>query len=373
LEGLERHAGLRPRRVEIARYASVSDLRVPHVPMERCGLYDPEFHRESDAYVPWSERPTVPWVWGWSLRDDRAILVPEQLVYYLGPPIGHTRTVQESSNGCASGGSVTEAVLHGLLELLERDAFLIHWYSGLTPAELDLDTVDSPPVRHIRARMELHGYELRCFDIRVDLPVPAVAAVAVRRDGGMGRLCFAAAASPDPAGAVHAAVCEVATFVSGFAERVTASLDRLAPMAADYDRVTGLEDHALLFGLPEMARHADHWLRPRRRVALKEAFGDWTAGRGPVTDLYVPTREIVGLLAGRGFDTVVVDQTTPEQRSLGLHTVATVVPGLVPIDFGWRRQRVLTMPRPLWAPYEAGSTSHPLRPDQLHLVPHPFP
>ncbi len=374
LEGLERHAGLRSRHAGVAGRAAAADLRVPHVPMERCGLYDPDFYRENPgAYAPWSDGPVVPWVWGWSLRDDRAILVPEQLVYYLGPPTGHLRTVQESSNGCASGASVTEAVLHGLLELIERDAFLIHWYSGLTPPELDLDAVDSPAVRHVRARLDLHGYELRCFDVRVDLPLPAVGAVAVRRDGGIGRLCFAGAAALDPADAVRAAVFEVASFASGLAGRVTASLARLRPMADDYTLLTGLEHHALLFGLPAMARHAEHWLRRRPRVPPAEAFGDWTAGRAPVTDLAAPVRDIVELLAGRGLDTVVVDQTTPEQRSLGLRTVATVVPGLVPIDFGWRRQRALTMPRTLRAPHDAGLTSHPLRPDQLHLVPHPFP
>ncbi|MEV6985565.1 TOMM precursor leader peptide-binding protein [Sphaerisporangium sp. NPDC051017] len=374
LEGLERDAGQRPRGVEVTRRAAVTELDAPHVSMEQCGLYEPEFYRaHSEKYVPWSENPRVPWVWGWSLRDDRAVLVPEQLVYYLDHRADHRNTVQECSNGCASGSSVTEAVLHGLLELLERDAFLISWYSGLTPVEIDLDTVDHPLVRQMRAHVDLQGYDLRCFDIRTDLPVPAVGAVAVRRDGGLGTLCFAGGASLDPADAVRAAVCEVASYVTGFPDRVTASLEHVELMVTDYRHVTELEHHALLFGMPEMARHAEHWLRQTRRTPLEEVFADWTTGRAPVTDLAEPTREIVDLLTGRGFDTVVVDQTTPEQRSMGLHTVATVVPGLIPIDFGWRRQRVLTMPRTLWAPYQAGLTSHPLTPEQLHLVPHPFP
>ncbi|GAA2070136.1 hypothetical protein GCM10009780_00890 [Actinomadura alba] len=374
LEGLERDAGQRPRRVEVAQRASVTELTAPHVSMEQCGLYDPDFYRmHSDKYVPWSENPRVPWVWGWSLRDDRAVLVPEQLVYYLDHRTDHRNTVQECSNGCASGSSVTEAVLHGLLELVERDAFLISWYSGLTPTEIDLDTVDHPLVQQMRAHVDLQGYDLRCFDIRVDLPVPAVGAVGVRRDGGPGRLCFAGGASLDPADAVRAAVCEVASYVTGFEDRVTASLEHAEHMVTDYRHVTELEHHALLFGMPEMARHAEHWLRQSHRTPLDDAFADWAAGREPVTDLATPTQEIVGLFAGRGFDTVVVDQTTPEQRSMGLHTVATLAPGLIPIDFGWQRQRVLSMPRTLWAPYQAGLTSRPLTPEQLHLVPHPFP
>src|SRR5690606_24447295 len=192
--------------------------------------------------------------------DERPLLVPEQAVYYLDHRTDHRNTVQECSNGCASGSSRTEAVLHGLLELLERDAFLVSWYSGLTPVEIDLDTVDSALAQQMRAHVDLFGYDLRCFDIRTDIPVPAIAAVAVRRDDGLGTLCFAGGASLDPADAVRAAVCEAASYISGFPERVEAELDRTERMADDYRLVTELSHHALLFGLPRMAPLADHWM-----------------------------------------------------------------------------------------------------------------
>jgi len=49
------------------------------------------------------------------------------------------------------------------------------------------------------------------------------------------------------------------------------------------------------------------------------------------------------------------------------------VPGLVPIDFGWRRQRALHMPRLRTALREAGRLSRDLRSDELNPAPHPFP
>ncbi len=374
LEGLERDAGQQPKRIRVARRARAADLDEPYLDLTECGLYTDEFYRRhTDHYVPWSAEPEVPWVWGYSLRDERPLLVPEQAVYYLDHRTDHRNTVQECSNGCASGSSRTEAVLHGLLELLERDAFLVSWYSGLTPVEIDLDTVDSALVQQMRAHVDLFGYDLRCFDIRTDIPVPAIAAVAVRRDDGLGTLCFAGGASLDPADAVRAAVCETASYISGFPERVEAELDRTERMADDYRLVTELSHHALLFGLPRMAPLADHWMRQDTRLPLDEVFADWTSIRQVHDDLRVPVRQIVAMLAQRGMDTVVVDQTTPEQRLLGLHTVAVIVPGLVPIDFGWERQRALHLPRTRWAPYHAGLAPRPLRADELHRVPHPFP
>ncbi|MEK8143591.1 YcaO-like family protein [Streptomyces sp. M10(2022)] len=46
--------------------------------------------------------PGDPWVHGYSLRDERPVLVPEVLTYYHAPGL-ENRFVQESSNGCASG------------------------------------------------------------------------------------------------------------------------------------------------------------------------------------------------------------------------------------------------------------------------------
>ena len=45
--------------------------------------------------------------------------------------------MQASSNGCASGGCLVEAIYFGLMEVVERDAFLLAWYGGLALAEID--------------------------------------------------------------------------------------------------------------------------------------------------------------------------------------------------------------------------------------------
>jgi ribosomal protein S12 methylthiotransferase accessory factor len=78
-------------------------------------------------------------------------------------------------------------------------------------------------------------------------------------------------------------------------------------------------------------------------------------------------------VTGAGFDVVVVDQTMPEQRDLGLTTVSVLVPGLLPIDFGWSRQRALGMPRMRTALREAGLRATDLTPAEFNPAPHPFP
>jgi ribosomal protein S12 methylthiotransferase accessory factor len=55
---------------------------------------------------------------------------------------------------------------------------------------------------------------------------------------------------------------------------------------------------------------------------------------------------------------------------MGLHTASVLVPGLLPIDFGWRRQRALVMPRLRAAVSGDAGSSGRLR---CNPAPHPFP
>ena len=49
------------------------------------------------------------------------------------------------------------------------------------------------------------------------------------------------------------------------------------------------------------------------------------------------------------------------------------MPGLLPIDFGWTRQRALLMPRLRTALRRAGLRADDLRDGRDPTVPHPFP
>src|SRR5205085_812111 len=146
------------------------------------------------------------WVWGYSLTERRYILVPEQLVYYCNHSYRQPLFVHECSNGCASGTSFEEAILYALLELMERDEFLITWFAKLALPKLDYSNVRDRQFQFICDRINRLGYDVTLFDMRLDMPIPVVLAVALRRDGGMGALSLAAGAGLDPLAAMWGAV-----------------------------------------------------------------------------------------------------------------------------------------------------------------------
>ena len=372
LEGMERFAGMRPRAKRTAVVASLDELGDSALDPRTVGVYDDAFYAGQSDTEPFSPSLRIPWVWGWSLRDRRPVLIPEVTAYYHAPGGLRHRYVQESSNGRASGGALAEAVYFGLMEVIERDAFLIGWYGRARLPEIDPASSEAPATRAMVDRLAMYGYRARFFDTRITFPVPVITAVAERIDGGAGAVCFGAGAGWDPEAAMGAGLCEIATDAVNLRARTLRDEARLTAMAEDFDRVKVLHDHPLMYGLPRMARYADHLLKGRDE-AERVPLSALRAGHAPAADLREDVAAAVAAVTDRGFDVLVVDQTMPVQRALGLHTVAVIVPGLVPIDFGWSRQRALHMPRVRTALREAGRLPRDLTAQDLHRVPHPFP
>ncbi|MGW3246223.1 TOMM precursor leader peptide-binding protein [Streptomyces sp. NPDC001070] len=372
LEGLERYAGTHRRRRGALLTEAYDVLGDRALDPRECGLYAAETYRDDPMLSPFEPDRPIPWVRGWSLRDERPVLVPARLVHYSAG-VAADNFVFECSNGCAIGSCLEEAILFGLLELIERDSFLLGWYGNARLTEIDLGSCTRGATRAMVDRAALQGYDVHVFDNRVDLPVPVATGLAVRRDGGPGTLAFAAGAAFDPETAVESAVAEILTYIPHLPGQVSERPDELAAMARDFGLVRRLPDHAALFGLPEMAEHAASYLRPAAVRPLGELYAEWERRRPRTGDLLDDVLLCRDVLSGAGFDVIAVDQTTPEQERMGLRTVCTLVPGLLPIDFGWTRQRALHMPRLRTAFRRAGLRGTDLGEDELRRVPHPFP
>ena len=145
---------------------------------------------------------------------------------------------------------------------------------------------------------------------------------------------------------------------------------RIESMLADFSLVRVMEDHADLFSHPD-ARPLASFLLDSPRDSLRD-LGSLTvpgAGAGVRSDL----RLCLDLL-DPGLDVLVVEQTSPAQRALGMHGVKVLVPGLVPIDFGWHHQRALRMPRTRERAAHYRSRHRLAAPRRTPApVPHPFP
>lgn len=374
LEGLERYSGKISRARTVSVFDSYENLKPDAIDPATCGLYQPEFYAKHLHYLPYSPQRKLHWVWGYSMRKKCPVLVPEQMVYYLDRRPDPPNFIQDCSNGCATGSCLEEATLFGLLELIERDAFLLSWFAKLGLKRIDPWSSQDRDTLLMLDRVNRLGYDVFLFDMRLDLPVPAVLGAARRRERGIGNLVFAAGASLDPELAIRSTLDEVASYVPGFDDRVTANLTKLQPMVDDFSKVTELEHHGLLYGLPEMEPHADFLFQTTEISDIETIYQDYSRYEQPRTlDLRDDLNYCINLVLDRDMDVIVVEQTSPEQVVMGMNTASVIVPGMMPMDFGWERQRIWDLPRLRSVPQISGFYNASYRPVPEELPPHPFP
>ncbi|SFJ80699.1 TOMM precursor leader peptide-binding protein, partial [Thermoflavimicrobium dichotomicum] len=182
LEGLERYSGLAPRGKRTVIQDSYRNLADQALHPVKVGVHTKEqYARPGFPFKPFDPDRPIDWVWGYSFLEERPILVPKLLAYYsLG--CGGDGFVYETSNGCALGGSLEEAIFYGILEVVERDSFLMTWYAQLPIPRLDPGSADDKELRLMVDRLKaVAGYDLYLFNATMENGIPSVWALAKNR------------------------------------------------------------------------------------------------------------------------------------------------------------------------------------------------
>jgi len=370
LEGLERYCGMAPRGKRTIIRDSYRNLADQALCPADVGAHSPEqYAQDGFPFQPFDPGRTYNWVWGYSLLQEREILVPESLAYY-GTGCGDG-FVYETSNGCALGGSFEEAVFYGILEVVERDSFLLSWYARLPLPRLDPDSAGDCELRLMIDRVRaVAGFDVHLLNATMEHGIPSVWAIAKNRKPRGPNLICAAGAHPDPVRAAKGAIHELAGMLLTVNEKFETNREKYERMLHDPYEVRHMEDHSMLYALPQAEERMRFLLDEGRPVrTFQEEFKD----KAENADL---TEDLISLLQSLrrwNLDVIVVDQTTPEIARNGLYCVKVIIPGMLPMTFGYRFTRLTGLNRVFQVPVELGYAKRPLTPEQLNPFPHPFP
>jgi len=231
------------------------------------------------------EEAETDWVTAWSLTHERKRSVAAAYCYY-DYRRGQNAFANADSNGNAAGTCLEDAILQGLLELIERDAVALWWYSRLRRPAVNLET---PYVMAMRREHAARGRQLRLLDLTTDIGIPVCAAITVGEEPQTFRVGWGA--HLDPAIAVSRAISE--------ANQILA--------------VTPRKRHVY-------RGHVDDWslLEPSGARAMSTAAP-------PSDDLGSDVLACVSIFQRLGLEVIVVDQT---REDVGLPVVKVIVPGL---------------------------------------------
>ncbi|MBD3922247.1 TOMM precursor leader peptide-binding protein [Paenibacillus sp. PR3] len=370
LEGLERYCGISPRGKKTVVHDSFNNLIEIALNPTRVGVHDKaQYERPDFPFQSFDPDRQIDWVWGYSFLQEKPILVPELLAYYSAG-CGHG-FVYETSNGCALGGSLEEAIFYGILEVVERDSFLMTWYAQLPLVPLDPYSSGDLEMNLMLERLrDVFGYDIHLFDSTMEHGIPSVWVFAKNRtDQGVNMIC-AAGAHPDPVRAAKGAIHEIAGMLLAFNEKLEANREQYEQMLHDPYLVRQMEDHSMLYSLKEAEERLHFLLNNDRPIrSFKEAFKP----RVRHADLTDELIHILQTFRDLDLEVIVVNQSTPETLRNGLHCVKVLIPGMLPMTFGQHLVRLTGLERVLRIPAELGYVKEPLKQEQLNRDPHPFP
>lgn len=113
------------------------------------------------------------WSICYDLVDQKEYYVPSNGIYH---PYKSNNLFKSNTNGLASGNTLNEAILHGIFEVIERDAWSIFELTKKNYRQVDVKTIDSNLINDILKKFEDENINIKLMDLTADINVPTIAA-----------------------------------------------------------------------------------------------------------------------------------------------------------------------------------------------------
>jgi ribosomal protein S12 methylthiotransferase accessory factor len=343
-------------------FGTQDELGAEAVGMDQFAWYTDEVYERS-GLTRWRSDLPVYWVEGVSIASGARRFVPAALVYTpyrRDDPREAPLLAVSVSTGRACHTDRVQALLSGLYEAIERDAFMITWMRRIQPRRVDYRS--DPFLDELYRRyFESGSMRLDVFDITLDIRVPTMLCVANGHSSRGRFLNVGAATRHSEREAVSKAMKEACQGAMWVWELMQSRADwRPSP---DFSNVNSFEDHVRLYCEPEMV--------PQMDFITETPFVRPVIGAEPRPELPdVLLQKALQEIRHAELEAIAVDLTTPEIRELGFHAPKVLVPGLAPLT-ARHSLPALATPRYKDVPLRLGLT------DCIHQgwnpAPHPFP
>lgn len=293
--------------------------------------------------VPFShptETGPIRWVQASSIASGEPVWVPAQFVFIPYEPAPAEPVFDNlQSTGLACGSSRADAILGGLLEVIERDAFMVAWRTLRPGRPIDVTHPALHEAQVLMQRLRSRSLKVRATALENEAAVPVIM-VAISNDGNQcPHVVCGFGTSLDPDRAILLALEEAAL------GQILLRRSARTPDVAAPECPASLVEHAMRFALdPDARKEVDFLFDGTPTTAGELDPGTMDAA--------------VARLARAGFEPLHVDITTPDISDCGLSVVKVLVPGMQPLDLDHRHLHL---------------GGHRLDQGVVNWQPHPFP
>jgi len=248
----------------------------------------------------------VAWVKGVELNSMDETWVPASAVFHPYVAKSDLALFRTSTNGLAAGNHLEEAILHGMCEVIERDAWSLA--EGRRKINGNVEVPEHGRVRDLYDSFTSKGIEVHLKNLTSDIGVPTIAAAT--DDVEM----------QDPALLTLGIGCHLNPEVAAVKALLEVAQSRLTQIhGAREDTVRG--EHTRKLGYERMKRINAMWLTEEGdRLSLSDLPNRET------DDIFDDLQVVRTQLNSRGLNSTVVVNLT--RRDLDIPVVRVIVPGL---------------------------------------------
>lgn len=258
------------------------------------------------------------WVKGYNLSQSKDAVIPAQLVYLDYQPVKNEKYIsQPISTGAAFGDSHEDTLLRGIYELVERDAFLTIYLNQINAPLIRLSGFGGRSIRLLIKKIERFNLEVKLFDIKNDLNIPAFLCVIIDKTG-LGPSCaLGLKASLNHYEAISGAIEEALHIRLWVRGRMVKN--QFKGMAVSSKKIKNQEDR-MMYWAPVHQLSKLGFLLNQKSVAM--SFEHYAFSKED------ELKDILTTLKKRGHDVYYVDTTLRSIKHMGAFTYKVIIPTL---------------------------------------------
>ncbi|MBY7665199.1 YcaO-like family protein [Staphylococcus agnetis] len=365
LEAAERYCGMSPKGKKTIDHLDNEE----HVNLESLILHNNDFLlNEGLRNSDFPRHPiikSIKWIETLEINTYRKVLIPENYGYYglnvVNPYSKVDYLAYEISNGCSIGNNYSEVIYYGLMEVLERDAFLSFWYFN-TPIKMIKSINNKQIVEFINEFQKFYDdYDLFLYDISNDNEIPVVMAsvISIKETNSKMNFMCATAADVNIFIAIEKAIQEISGILFGLNDKFLERYDELCQIFDKEIDVVTMEDHSLVYGLPQCRQIIKEKLIPQEYISISDK-------NMPSYSLEESLNLVKKIISKNKKEILFLDQTSIEIKDINFRVGKVIVPGLLPMTFGKKNIRINKKRKEELENYFNCSLN-------TDITPHPFP
>ncbi len=323
--------------------------------------------------LQFNENTIYNWTSVISLILKRKIFLPIQLIsaFYFNQKVKRSNNLDKKiepmlrwcvTTGLSTGRNLEEAVVKGICEVIERDAFMISYLNRLSPPIIDLEylSAQDEEIAKIIKNFKRYNLEIYALLLPTDFSnIHIITAIIIDHTGLGPALSIGASADFDIKTVFLDALSE------SLSVRFSLKFKNRFKNEIDLNKV-GQEERIMYWAKPENLPKIDFFFKGEKiKIDLDKNLYEIADDKKYYKEkLKILTKE----LKEKNYEACYAELTTKEIKKLGLRTVFVVIPELQPLHldesipyFGGKRLKEV----PLKLGYQ------PL--EELNQIPHPFP